>query len=82
MVAWNTALLPKDKREGFLDEGINPVLASLGHKAVQDFKAIVNELINRKERLFPNNRRFIVSYQLSETKNNYHLSVASTIHRD
>jgi len=82
MVAWNAALLPKDKREGFLDEAINPVLSSLGNKAVQDFKAIVNELIKRKEHLFPNNRRFIVSYELSETKNNYHLSVASTIHRD
>lgn len=82
MVAWNAALLPKDKREGFLDEEINPVLSSLGHKAVQDFKAIVNELIKRKERLFPNNRRFIVSYELSETKDNYHLSVASTIHKD
>jgi len=82
MVAWNAALLPKDKRDAFLDEGINPVLSSLGNKAIQDFKVIVNELIKRKERLFSNNRRFIVSYELSETKNNYHLSVASTIHRD
>ena len=82
MVAWNTALLPKDQRQRMLDEAIKPILTSSGTKAAQDFKAIMNDLIERKERLFPNNRRFIVSYELSETKDNYHLSVASTTHRD
>ena len=66
-------------RETLLDETSKPILASAGKEAVQDFRAVVDEFIQRKERFFPNNRRFIVSYELSETKHSYHLLVASTL---
>ncbi len=83
MIAWNTALLPEGEREEFLNEKVKPVLSSLGRGFLQDFKAIVESLIRRKERFFSDNRRFIVDYVLSEVRGNrYHLSVASMTLKD
>lgn len=83
MIAWNTALLPEGEREEFLNEKVKPVLSSLGRGFLQDFKAIVEGLIRRKERFFSDNRRFIVDYVLSEVRGNrYHLSVASMTLKD
>lgn len=79
VVAWNAALLPRDERKGFIDEASKSILASAGTEAVEDFRGIVDELIKRKERLFANNRRYIIDYELSETKNDWHLSVVSTM---
>lgn len=83
MIAWNTALLPEEEREGFLDEKLNPVLSSFGSGLLEDFKEIVQSLIRRKELFFSAHRRVIVDYRLSEGKGNrYHLSVASMSLRD
>jgi hypothetical protein len=41
-------------------------------------KAILDELIERKERYFGGNKRFVLDYHLSDTKAGYHLSVIST----
>ena len=46
---------------------------------VEDFKQIVYELIERKLQHYAVNRRFIVHYELSQTEDDIHLSVASTL---
>ncbi|MFH1906688.1 MAG: hypothetical protein ABIL11_04765 [Chloroflexota bacterium] len=81
IVAWNAAVVPKKEREKLLDETSKSIMGSAGDKAAQDFKSVVNELMEWKKRHFPANKRYIVSYQLSETKHKYHLAVASTLER-
>jgi len=46
---------------------------------VADFKQVAHELIQRKLRSYPHNRRFIMDYQLTMTGDGVHLSVVSTL---
>jgi hypothetical protein len=79
IVAWNAALTPKNKRRGMLDDALEAAFPSDDPVNRQIFQGIVNELVERKERHFPENKRFILSYQLSENRDNYHLAVAPTL---
>lgn len=76
VIAWNAALLPADGRRELIAEA-GKAITDKGTR--RDLMAILDELIKRKERFFPDNKRFIVSYELSEAKEGYHLSVASTL---
>jgi hypothetical protein len=78
IMAWNAAILPSAERQQLLDEAIKALPASTGNDARQDLKAILDELIERKELYFGGNKRFVLDYRLSETKAGYHLSVIST----
>jgi hypothetical protein len=77
-MAWNAAILQSAERQRLLDEAIKALPASTGNDARQDLKAILDELIERKERYFGGNKRFVLDYRLSDTKAGYHLSVIST----
>lgn len=46
---------------------------------VAEFKQLTHELIGRKLRYYPHNRRFIMDYQLTITEDDVHLSVVSTL---
>lgn len=46
---------------------------------VAEFKQVAHELIERKLRYYPHNRRFIMDYRLTITADNVHLSVVSTL---
>jgi len=81
VIAWNTSLIPKEEREAILDEEINSTLSFMDGDLVKDFKAILYELIQRKEILFPENRSFIFDYELTGGNGKYYLSVASMIQR-
>jgi hypothetical protein len=79
VIAWNASLIPKEEREAILDEEINSTLSFMDEDLVKDFKAILYELIQRKEILFSENRSFIFDYELTGSKGKYYLSVASMI---
>ena len=78
IMAWNAAILPSAERQQLLDKAFESLSASSGHEARQDLKEILDELIERKERYFGGNKRFVLDYRLSDTKAGYHLSVIST----
>jgi hypothetical protein len=78
-VAWNAALLPEKARQKLLDETIEAGFSAFDPETRRELRNFLAALIERKERLFPNNKRFIVSYEVSRTKNSYHVSVASTL---
>jgi len=79
VIAWNASLIQKEEREAILDEEINSTLSFMDEDLVKDFKAILYELIQRKEILFSENRSFIFDYELTGGKGKYYLSVASMI---
>jgi hemerythrin len=78
IIAWNAALLPKDQRRKMLDEAVRTLEATTDRQTAKDFQAIMADFIRRKERHFADNKRFIFSYEVKETKDGFHLAVAST----
>jgi hypothetical protein len=75
VVAWNASLFPPEKRGRMLDTIIDNTMPY----GAEDMKLVINELIRRKERYFSHITRLIVSYDLTMTKDGYHLSVASSL---
>jgi hypothetical protein len=61
MAAWNAALLPAAKRTASLDE----LAATLPNELRADFRLVIEPLIRRKEQLFPQIRRPMLSYELT-----------------
>jgi len=73
-VAWNAAFYSGGEREQFLQE----MMATIPPEARQAMRALVDEMIRRKETYFAGNTRVIVDYQVTMTPNGPHLSVMST----
>jgi hypothetical protein len=78
VVAWNAALYPEDERQDRLEPILQATLPA-DEPARQEFKAVVNELIARKQKHFSEYRRMILDYELTDTGSGYHLSVASLL---
>lgn len=73
LVAWNTALLPQEEHAGRLEE----VATALPEEVRADFYAIVEEMIERKNKYFAEYDRLIMDYELVDRGNNYHITVMS-----
>lgn len=76
-IAWNTANLPQDEWLVNISEAMN-ALPNLTDDTRPEMTRFILELIQRKLMLFPENRRIIVNFKLTESKDNYHLGIAST----
>ncbi len=76
IVAWNTTLLPQDQQQPAIDK----LIAELpdDDETETDFREIVQTLMERKNSFFAANKRFIATFDLTDTGVGYHLSVAST----
>jgi hypothetical protein len=73
LVAWNAALLPEAERADHLAA----MAKALPDETHADFYAIVNEMIERKEKHFAQFDRTIVDYELVDRGDDYHISVMS-----
>lgn len=78
VIAWNLAIMPEKERPSMIDELIKVGLNEADPLAQQDTREIIDELIARKLKFFAKHKRFIVDFQLQDTGNEFHLSVAST----
>jgi hypothetical protein len=75
IVAWNTANVAGKEREKLLEATLEKFPAD----ARQSARALIEELVRRKEALFADNKRMILDYELTETPSGRgHLSVVST----
>ena len=73
-MAWNNTLLPPEgQAAGFAASD------KLDVKDKNTMKELILILMKRKLDLFPDVRRFIISYEVSDLGNEWHLSVASTL---
>lgn len=75
--AWNLALLPPEQQQQATKEMIDETLGKQDRQAKQDMREIVEELIERKRKFFPDNQRYILDFELKETRNDFYLSVIS-----
>jgi hypothetical protein len=74
VIAWNTALFSAEEREAHLEK----MLEAFPEEVRADGRAIISELIERKERYFSEYRRMIIDYEVTDTGEDYHLIVIST----
>jgi hypothetical protein len=74
VVAWNASLFPPSERSRILNSVIDKAMPY----GSEDTKLVIEELVQRKERYFSDNKRMILSYDLTMTEEGTHLSVASS----
>jgi hypothetical protein len=77
-MAWNAALFDETEQQNLLNLAAEELLATAGKDMKNDLVSLLTELIQRKQRYSADNKRLIVSYDLSLAEEGYHLSVAST----
>ncbi|MBN1313472.1 MAG: hypothetical protein JXB30_18845 [Anaerolineae bacterium] len=74
IIAWNAALFSAEERKVHLEK----ILEILPEEVQADGRAIISELIERKERYFSEYKRMIIDYEVTDTGKDYHLVVIST----
>jgi hypothetical protein len=80
ILAWNIALMPEEKRIEMVNQAFSATMPNEDPESVAVGKNLVTELIERKERLFADNRRMIMNFELQYVaRGDYHISVASTM---
>jgi len=78
VLARNAAIVSREGRQSLLDKTNELMQKSAGNKEnAEGLRALVNDLIERKGRYFANNKRLVVTCQITEEKGRYHLAVAS-----
>jgi hypothetical protein len=78
ILVWNASLLPKDEQEEACRE-IMKALPVRGRGVRGEILSAINMLLERKEKYFSDNKRIIIDYDITETKDSLHLNVASTV---
>lgn len=76
--AWNLSFLPEDRRSSQLEELVNDLCESQDRVAQDEIRAIVTEMIERKQTFFADCQRYILDFEFQETRTDYHLAVMST----
>lgn len=73
MMAWDVALLPENERDAKLEEMIAQLPPSVG----ADMRMLVHDMIERKDKLFSQYRRFLLDFELSDVGDGWRLFVVS-----
>jgi hypothetical protein len=82
-VAWNMSILAKDSSQEMLDKSLLNMMKKQGLGNVEISRFLVEKLIDRKNKLFPDNNRMIMHFDLYYAgSGQYNISVASTIPED
>jgi hypothetical protein len=79
MLAWNVALLPEGQRPAVIDKTVGAGFSGSSKEDRAMAKEFVEMLVRRKEERFAANRRAIISFELTDTGDGFHLTVASTL---
>jgi DNA-directed RNA polymerase beta' subunit len=75
-IAWNAALMSDQK--SMLNQFLTESLLSYDPQTRRHTRKLIDELIDRKIKYFSHIKRLIVDFEVTETRDEYHLSVAST----
>ena len=74
VIAWNTSLLPRSAQT----KAINDLLTSLPPETQADARSILKDLMQQKREYFGKIRRAIIDFEVTDTRDGFHLTVAST----
>ena len=78
ILVWNASVLPKSNQEEMIQE-ITKVLPEPDEEMREIMMSIIHDLLERKEKYFSDNKRFIVDYNIRESSRRIHLDVVSTL---
>lgn len=78
-IAWNTSILPEEKRSEALQEMLKFFPGKLQDRL--DMYALLTELIERKRKLFPSITRMIMEHKVTEQGKDFHIAIASTLEK-
>lgn len=79
ILAWNISLIAKENRQDAIESMLSETQAGADQPGHSEFLSLLHELIDRKDRHFSKNKRFITTFDLQDLGDSYHLSVASTL---
>jgi hypothetical protein len=79
VISWNAALQEGEARRNYVQTFVNTIIDMAGEEWRKDTESTIKMLMQRKERHFAADMRFIVDYRLTETSEEYHLTVASLV---
>jgi hypothetical protein len=78
ILVWNASLLPKDEQE----EAFRDIIKALPgeERGVREGAMLaIAMLLERKEKYFPDNKRVIIDYDITETNDMLNLNIVSTV---
>jgi hypothetical protein len=78
ILVWNASVLPENERQELIKD-IHKILPDADDEMQEILESIVDMLLERKERYFSDNKRFIVDYNIRETSRRTHLDCVSTM---
>lgn len=78
ILVWNASVLPK-KDQAEIIKDIARVLPNPDEEMKEITESIIIMLLERKEKYFSDNKRFIVDYNIRETSRRIHLDCVSTM---
>jgi hypothetical protein len=78
-VAWNASFIPPEGQQEMIDQLFTDELVEGDQELRAEIQDLIRVLIGRKNRYFSQYSRMIVDFELTDTGNGYHLSVASTL---
>jgi hypothetical protein len=82
-VAWNMSIMAKDSSQEMLEKSLSNMMKKQSMENVKISRFLVEKLIDRKNKLFPDNNRMIMHFDLHYAgSGQYNISVASTIPED
>ena len=74
MTLWNCSIMEEDpKNRKAAKEMLKPLMRDA------ESKSVMNYMLERKRQMYPNNKRMIMNYELTETPDGFNLSVASLL---
>lgn len=78
--AWNSSLVAEPERSKLIDDLLEITLKrGAPRQAKAELRSLIEELIQRKLKLFPNDRRYVATFELEDRGDSFYLSVASVI---
>jgi len=79
VVAWNASFLAGNEQRKMVDEITSGAMPGATRQDKEDFRELVSALVERKRAYFSEYTRKIISFELTDTGRDYHLSVVSTM---
>jgi hypothetical protein len=78
ILVWNASLLPEDMQKQAIKD-IAKIMPDADRETRRGMILAVSMLLERKEKYFSDNKRFIIDYQITETDHRINLDVVSTV---
>ncbi|HNR32374.1 MAG TPA: hypothetical protein PKI11_15895 [Candidatus Hydrogenedentes bacterium] len=78
-LAWNLSFFPHSERAHELEAALESTLGAVPAEMVEMARLTVHDLMLRKDTFYSDDKRFIVGFDVTETRDDFHVNVACII---